>query len=133
MDYLCGHNIINHDAKYLFGQESCKWALVDTLYMSPLLFFGMKQKLPQIQHNVYKSDVFSLGLCILLAGCLNYGSLVAIRELTDMNQITNVVMYYLSGRYSPNIISFIIKMLEIDENIRPDFIQLESMLVKKNN
>ena len=38
VDYLCGHNIINHDAKYLFGQESCKWALVDTLYMSPLLF-----------------------------------------------------------------------------------------------
>ena len=38
VDYLCGHNIINHDAKYLFGNESCKWALVDTLYMSPLLF-----------------------------------------------------------------------------------------------
>ena len=38
VDYLCGHNIINHDAKYLFGKESCKWILVDTLYMSPLLF-----------------------------------------------------------------------------------------------
>ena len=38
VDYLCGHNIINHDAKYLFGKESCKWVLVDTLYVSPLLF-----------------------------------------------------------------------------------------------
>ena len=36
--YICGHNIIHHDAKYLFGDESCKWILVDTLYMSPLLF-----------------------------------------------------------------------------------------------
>jgi ATP-dependent DNA helicase RecQ len=36
--YLCGHNIINHDAKYLFGHESCNWVLVDTLYVSPLLF-----------------------------------------------------------------------------------------------
>ena len=36
--YICGHNIIHHDAKYLFGDEACKWILVDTLYMSPLLF-----------------------------------------------------------------------------------------------
>lgn len=38
VDYLCGHNIINHDAKYLFGDEPHRWCLVDTLYMSPLLF-----------------------------------------------------------------------------------------------
>lgn len=38
VDYLCGHNIINHDAKYLFGNDPCKWVLVDTLYVSPLLF-----------------------------------------------------------------------------------------------
>ena len=38
VDFLCGHNIIHHDAKYLFGDELQKWALVDTLYVSPLLF-----------------------------------------------------------------------------------------------
>lgn len=38
VDYLCGHNIIHHDAKYLFGDEGCRWRLVDTLYVSPLLF-----------------------------------------------------------------------------------------------
>lgn len=38
VDYVCGHNIVHHDAKYLFGDERVKWALVDTLYMSPLLF-----------------------------------------------------------------------------------------------
>lgn len=38
VDYVCGHNIIHHDAKYLFGAEASKWALVDTLYVSPLLF-----------------------------------------------------------------------------------------------
>ncbi len=37
-DYICGHNIIHHDAKYLFTNQSCKWILVDTLYISPLLF-----------------------------------------------------------------------------------------------
>ena len=31
-DYLCGHNIIHHDAKYLFPDKDCRWSLVDTLY-----------------------------------------------------------------------------------------------------
>lgn len=37
-DYICGHNIINHDARYLFGDDEPRQALVDTLYMSPLMF-----------------------------------------------------------------------------------------------
>lgn len=37
-DFVCGHNIINHDAKYLFGDVTCRFLLVDTLFMSPLLF-----------------------------------------------------------------------------------------------
>ena len=38
IDYICGHNIIHHDAKYLFTDKTCRWILVDTLYVSPLLF-----------------------------------------------------------------------------------------------
>ncbi len=38
IDYLCGHNIIHHDAKFLFGETLQTWLLVDTLYLSPLLF-----------------------------------------------------------------------------------------------
>lgn len=38
VDFICGHNIINHDAKYIFGDENSKWELIDTLYVSPLLF-----------------------------------------------------------------------------------------------
>lgn len=37
-DYLCGHNIVHHDAVYLFGESADRWQFVDTLYMSPLLF-----------------------------------------------------------------------------------------------
>ena len=37
-DYLCGHNIVHHDARYLFDDNPCRQLLVDTLYMSPLLF-----------------------------------------------------------------------------------------------
>lgn len=35
-EYLCGHNIINHDAKYIEITDMAK--LIDTLYLSPLLF-----------------------------------------------------------------------------------------------
>ncbi len=38
IDYICGHNIIHHDARYLFTDNRCRWILVDTLYISPLLF-----------------------------------------------------------------------------------------------
>lgn len=38
VDYICGHNIIHHDAKYMFGTNTYKWTFVDTLYISPLLF-----------------------------------------------------------------------------------------------
>lgn len=37
-DFVCGHNIVHHDAKYLFGDEPLPWLFVDTLYISPLLF-----------------------------------------------------------------------------------------------
>lgn len=38
VDFLCGHNIIHHDTKYLFEECPFQWKLVDTLYVSPLLF-----------------------------------------------------------------------------------------------
>jgi len=34
--YLCGHNIINHDLKYIEVSEKIKY--IDTLYLSPLMF-----------------------------------------------------------------------------------------------
>ena len=34
--YICGHNIINHDVKYIGISNKSK--LIDTLYLSPLLF-----------------------------------------------------------------------------------------------
>ncbi|MCM1177639.1 MAG: RecQ family ATP-dependent DNA helicase [Bacteroides sp.] len=37
-EYLCGHNIISHDIKYLRPFFRKEYTLIDTLYMSPLLF-----------------------------------------------------------------------------------------------
>jgi len=35
-DYLCGHNIVNHDSQYIQIPTSVQ--LIDTLYLSPLMF-----------------------------------------------------------------------------------------------
>ena len=35
-EYLCGHNIVNHDSQYI--EVSSFVQLIDTLYLSPLMF-----------------------------------------------------------------------------------------------
>ena len=98
------------------------------LYMSPILFDGLNQNLSQVTHNTYKSDVFSLGMCILYASTLNMISLYEIREMTDMNDIKKILDKYLCKRYSKSFIELILCMLDVNERKRPDFIQLEKMI-----
>ena len=95
------------------------------LYMSPILFHCHKNRLTQVGHNTFKSDVFSLGLCFLLAGSLNFNSLYSIREVNDIKLIEECLDKYLSERYTEKLIKIILDMLQIDENLRPDFITLE--------
>ena len=95
------------------------------LYMSPILFNGFRLKLNQISHNTFKSDVFSLGMCIFFASTLTLNSLCDIRELNDMKQIKDQLKKYLSKRYSFKLINILEEMLQLDEINRPDFIALE--------
>ena len=100
------------------------------LYMSPALFRSLKQKVKSkySKHNTYKSDVFSLGYCILLAATLNFECLYSIREILDMNLIKNKIKTFLNERYSEKFINILLIMLESEEKNRPDFIQLEKIL-----
>ena len=106
------------------------------MYMSPILFFalhdinGPKEK---ITHNTYKSDVYSLGMCALYAATLTLESCCAIRQLKDMNIVESIVREYLEDKFSLDFISFILEMLEVDEYLRPDFIQLEIQIKKMAN
>ena len=102
------------------------------LYMSPALFKSLKQKMKSkyTKHNTYKSDVFSLGYCILLAASLNFDCLYSIRDIYDMNLIENKIKRFLKNRYSDIFLNLILAMIEIDEKNRPDFIQLEKIIKK---
>ena len=99
------------------------------LFMSPILFYAYNHNISQVMHNSYKSDVFSLGMCILLASCLTGYALYDIRELLDINAISKIINNKLKQRYSSKLINLIIQMLQIDENLRMDFIQLETYIL----
>ena len=97
------------------------------IYMSPILFYALRgrKKIKHVKHNPYKSDVFSFGLCSLFAATLGFKSLYDVRELKSNISIYVVVEKYLRNIYSDNVINIISKMLDINENTRCDFIQLE--------
>ena len=101
------------------------------LYMSPILFHGLHLNLLQVKHNTYKSDVFSLGMCLFYASSLTYIGVDSIRELTNMQRIKEILFKHLGKRYSQKYIMLILLMLEVNEEKRPDFIQLE-MKIRKN-
>ena len=98
------------------------------LYMSPILFRGLHSNLPQVKHNTYKSDVFSLGMCFFYAASLTYNSVDSIRELNYMDKIREILFQFLENRYSEKFILLILSMLEINEENRPDFIELENKM-----
>ena len=91
------------------------------LYMSPALYDGLKHEKDDVSHNPFKSDVFSLGFCLLYAAALNFNLLYEIRDINDMKIINMILHKHLKKNYSEKFISIIGKMLEIDENKRYDF------------
>jgi hypothetical protein len=101
------------------------------LYMSPILFDSLKQQKDDTIHNCFKSDVFSLGYCIIYAACLTFNCLHEIRELNNMSAISNIISKYLKNKYSPVFIDLIIKMIDTDEKRRFDFIELETYINKQ--
>ena len=114
--------------KYSFEKNTIKQTVRGTeLYMSPILFRALQTKIiDATEYNAYKSDVFSLGMCFLLASSLDYHSLFEIREVFDMKIIEGVINKYLGKLYSKNYIDLLISMLQIDEKLRPDFVELSS-------
>ena len=100
------------------------------LYMSPILYTALKTSPNQgANHNVFKSDVFSLGMCFLFASSLDYKSLYEIRKVNNNSKkLSEVVERFVDGRYSQNFTNILLTMLRLNEKERPDFIELSSMV-----
>ena len=102
------------------------------LFMSPILYNGLKYNKKNIRHNPYKSDMFSLGYCFIYAMCLNLKVLEYIREMNNIKNIKNIVNSFLDrNKYSNKLIAIIYQMIDLDEDKRYDFEQLEKEIKAK--
>mmetsp|Transcript_45324 Transcript_45324/g.52110 ORF Transcript_45324/g.52110 Transcript_45324/m.52110 type:complete len:369 (-) Transcript_45324:494-1600(-) len=95
-------------------------------YLSPKLAYARINKERSTRHNIYKSDVFSVGLIVLeMASLMNITDLNKI-ECNGPEKIKNRLKQ-LKSIYSPSFLNILDLMLRYDEKARPDFIDLESM------
>ena len=102
------------------------------LYMSPILFYALRssQMIKYVKHNPYKSDLFSFGLCCLFAASLCFESVYDVRELKNNTAIKYIIQKYLGNRYSNVVINIISSMLDLNEDSRNDFIEMEKEIKK---
>ncbi len=99
------------------------------LYMSPLIYQHHKLNKRDLIHNAFKSDVFSLGYSTLYAICLNLNVLEDMRELDNMKSIISIIdKYYDKKLFSEKLYRLIINMIEIDENKRYSFKEIDKEL-----
>ena len=103
------------------------------MYMSPILYNSLKHGIKRIQHNIYKSDVFSLGYCLLYGISLNYNFICTLRNMKFQGLVNNMIFKIMRSRFSKDFIEIIIKMININENERLDFIELQKIINDKFN
>ena len=102
-------------------------------YMSPILEKNLILGQKKVKHNVFKSDVYSLGLSFVYAMTKNLEILPKIKKCEDdkINEKLlrdNIVK---GGKYSDDFIKTIMKMVAYEEKNRFDFHELAE-LFKKN-
>ncbi len=112
---------INNKFRTLRGTE---------FYMSPILYRNLKIKNDYVKHNPYKSDVFSLGYCLVCATALDFDIIDIIRGKSE-SQIREVFNKAFPNIYSSKFVDLIFKMIEQDERKRVDFIRLKEILDKE--
>ena len=100
------------------------------LYMSPALFNGLKVNRTDIDHDPFKSDLFSLGFCFVYAATMNFNLLYELRNINDDKKIRKKIKENLKENYSEKFIEIISKMVELEEKNRIDFKDLSKEIEK---
>ena len=94
------------------------------LYMSPALYSGLKNESNDVNHDPYKSDVFSLGFCFIYAAALNFKLLYQLRDVYNSSQMNQILKQQLKKKYSDTFIDILSHMMEVNESLRYDFSHL---------
>lgn len=122
-DFGCAKEMKDNNLNTLKGTE---------YFISPALYNALINNIASdgVEHNAIKSDVYSLGLCVLYAATLSVNHLTEIRNIADQNILFNFLKKSLS-RYSQTFINFVYRMLDLNEELRFDFLDLQDCLKKK--
>ena len=104
-------------------------------YLSPILWEAhVISQVKHVEHNMFKSDVFSAGLVIF--------QIASLKDVNGFNQKTDQCngerliyegLKMLSKKYSNKVIEILSLMLKFDENERPNFVELVKYLAKSND
>ena len=102
-------------------------------YMSPILEKNLILGQKKVKHNVFKSDVYSLGLSFVYAMTKNLEILPKIKKCEDdkVNEKLLRDNIIKGGKYNDDFIKTIMKMVAYEEKNRFDFHELAE-LFKKN-
>ena len=100
------------------------------LYMSPALYNGLKINKDDIEHDPFKSDLFSLGFCFIYAATMDFNLLFNLRNIDNDIEIKKFLKTNLKNRYSDRFICLLTKMLELNEKNRLDFKELDNEIDK---
>ena len=100
-------------------------------YMSPELLEGLNNQKDYVKNNPHKSDVFSLGCCMIIAATLDYEFIENIRNKEKQEEIDDIIKSSLINYYSEGLINIISKMVVYDDTKRIDFIDLEKLIIKE--
>ena len=102
-------------------------------YMSPILEKNLILGQKKVKHNVFKSDVYSLGLSFVYAMTKNLEILPKIKKCED-DKINEKLLrdnIIKGGKYSEDFIKTIMKMVAYEEKNRYDFHELAELFKKK--
>ena len=100
------------------------------LYMSPALYNGLKVNQDDVAHDPFKSDLFSLGFCLVYASTFNFNLLYELRNINNDELIRKKIREQLKDNYSEKFIWILTKMVELEEKNRFDFKQLADEIDK---
>ena len=96
------------------------------LYLSPLLRNALTSNMRAVQHNAYKSDVYSLGLTLLHMAKLNPPVEVMVGD--PQMRVARMEQTIASLNYSQSLQYLLRCMLADEEDVRPTFVEVWNWL-----
>ena len=100
-------------------------------FLSPILYESLIKNNKKVKHNIFKSDVYSLGLCFVFALTKNLFILQKIKSIKSKDNAKLIILQNLyDKKFEINniFLDIISKMLTLDEKYRPDFIELNNLI-----